>query len=198
MWIKQKTEEEIITYAKEMYNNVLNGRVDKLDLVKRSRVKQNRLTVKCKCRKRYEVEYLRKLLKIVPDALCEKDTCNKLLKNCTTVKDKKPTYGSGIAGVLYYNEHVKPSDKITDSFYHMKCNFQIHQKQTFTNWNGDERRAAYIAVRNLSELEEFNPDWIFLAESEVLKKVKPVFEAMEWDISKIRLDDKQKNLEEWF
>tara|TARA_R110002167_G_scaffold65864_6_gene186389 strand:+ start:3323 stop:4249 length:927 start_codon:yes stop_codon:yes gene_type:complete len=198
MWINQKTEEEIVTYVKGMYNDVLNGRVKKLDLVKRSRVRQNRLIVKCKCKKRYTVDYISKLLSIVPDSLCEGDRCNSKLKNCKTIEDKRPTFGGGFAGVLYYNEHVKPTDKIADSFYHMKCIFKTNQSLTFTNWNGDEKTAGYIAVKNLEELKVFEPDWTFLAEAEVLKKVKPVFEAMEWDTFQIKIDDRQKSLDEWF
>ena len=198
MWINQKTEDEIISYVSGLYHKVRNGNVSKLDLVKRSRVRENRLTLKCQCRKTYNLEYVRGLLKRVPDAYCEKENCNRKLRNCTTVEGKRPSFGGGFAGVLYYNEHINPKDKLNDSFYHMKCNFKIPQSLNFTNWNGDEKKAGYIAVRNLSELENFEPDWNFLAESEVIKKVQPIFDAMGWSIEKLKRDNKQRTLDEWF
>tara|TARA_R100001015_G_C4634566_1_gene201314 strand:+ start:1832 stop:2758 length:927 start_codon:yes stop_codon:yes gene_type:complete len=198
MWIDQKTEEEIITYNKKKYNDVLKGRVDKLNLVKRSRVKENRLTVKCSCKKKYNVDYVRKILSILPDSFCEKDSCSSKLKYCTTVEGKRPTFGGGFAGMLYYNEHINTKNKLNDSFYHIKCDFKHNQKQTYTNWNGEEKKAGYIAVRNLEELEPFEPDWAFLADAEVMKKVRPIFDAMNWDISKIKEDESQTNLGDWF
>ena len=198
MWINQKTEDEIISYVSDMYDKVRTGQVEKSDLIKRSRVKENRLKVKCKCRKTYDVDYIRRLLSVLPTADCEKDSCNKKLKQCTTVEDKRPAFGGGFAGVLYYNEHVNPKDKLNDSFYHMKCEFKLPQSLTYTNWNGDTKKAGYIAVRNLNELKDYEPDWRFLGESEVLKKVKPIFDAMEWDITNITKDKKQKKLDEWF
>ena len=198
MWITQKPKEDIISYTKKMYNDIRKGLVEKLDLVKRSRVRENRLTLKCKCRKTYSVDYVRRLLGIVPDSLCEKDNCNAKLKDCTTVEGKRPVFGGGFAGMLYYNEHVNPKDKIDDSFYHLKAKFKSNQINTFTNWNGDTRKAEYIAVKNLEEFEPFNPDWNFLAESEVIKKIKPVFEAMNWDLDAVKKDDRQRDLGEWF
>ena len=114
------------------------------------------------------------------------------------MEDKRPAYGGGFAGVLYYNEHINPKDKLNDSFYHMKCEFKLPQSLTYTNQNGDTKKAGYIAVRNISELEGYEPDWSFLGESEVLKKVKPIFDAMEWDITNVTKDKKQKTLDEWF
>jgi len=198
MWINQKTEKEITTYAKEKYNAMLDGKIKKLDLVKRSRVRKGRMSVACQCKKEYEVDYIRKLLSIMPDTLCEKDTCNSKLKFCKTLKGKRPSYAGGFAGVLYYNEHINPKDKLTDSFYHMRCKFNISQKQNYTNWNGQTNQANYIATRNLKELSDYEPDWIFLAQSDVVKKVIPIFEAMNWDISNVIKDDKQKILDEWF
>lgn len=198
MWINQKTEDEIITYVSDLFHKVRTGKVSPLDLTKRSRVRENRLTLKCGCRKTYDLEYIRALLKRVPDADCEKDRCNRKLKKCTTTEGKRPAYGGGFAGVLYYNEHVNPKDKLNDSFYHMRCNFKLPQSLTYTNWNGEEKNASYIAVRNLAELKDYEPDWNFLAESEVIKKVHPIFDAMEWDIAKLKRDNQQRTLDEWF
>lgn len=199
MWVKQKTEEEITKRVRDIYTEVLEGRVEKLDLVKRSRYKDERRQLKCRCKKKYDVEYVRKLLRIVPDALCENDNCNAKLTDLTTLEGKRPSFSGGFAGVLYYNEHVKPQDKIDDSFYHMKCKFNgMVQPNTFTNIKGEMKPAGYIAVKNLNELENYEPDWPSLAESEVLKKAKPIYDAMGWDINDIRKDGKQRELDEWF
>lgn len=198
MWVNQKTNKEITTRVREIYDSVSNGVVNKLDLVKRSRYKEERRSLKCKCKKKYDVEYVRKLLKIVPDSLCENDNCNERLNTLTTIEGKRPSFGGGFAGVLYYNEHINPQDKIDDSFYHMKCKFGINQPQTYTNIRGESKPAGYIAVKNLKELDNFEPDWASLAESEVLKKAKPIYDAMGWDTYDIKKDNKQKDLEEWF
>jgi DNA polymerase elongation subunit (family B) len=196
MWIGQKTEDEIVDYCCKRYNDVAHGRVDKTDIVKRSRVRGNRMVVQCGCKKKYDIPYVSKLLSIEPEYYCESDNCKKKLKNCTTVEGKRPTFGGGFAGLLYYNEHVNPKNKINDSFYHMACSFG--NGQTYTDWNGMKKPARYIAVKEHDELVNFNPDWGRLAQSEVLQKVKPIFDAMNWDIAKIQLDEKQKKLGEWF
>ena len=196
MWIGQKTEDEIVDYCCKRYNDVAHGRVDKTDIVKRSRVRGNRMVVQCGCKKKYDIAYVSKLLSIEPEYYCESDNCKKKLKNCTTVEGKRPTFGGGFAGLLYYNEHVNPKNKINDSFYHMACSFKNHE--TYTDWNGMKKPARYIAVKEHDELVNFNPDWASLAQSEVLQKVKPIFDAMNWDIAKIQLDEKQKKLGEWF
>ena len=196
MWIGQKTEDEIVYYCCKRYNDVAHGRVDKTDIVKRSRVRGNRMVVQCGCKKKYDIPYVSKLLSIEPEYYCESDNCKKKLKNCTTVEGKRPTFGGGFAGLLYYNEHVNPKNKITDSFYHMACSFG--NGQTYTDWNGMKKPARYVAVKEHDELVNFNPDWGRLAQSEVIQKVKPIFDAMNWDIAKIQLDEKQKKLGEWF
>jgi len=196
MWIGQKTEDEIVDYCCRRYNKVSHGRVAKTDIVKRSRVKADRMTVQCGCKKKYDITYVSSLLSILPDAYCEDDKCKKRLKNCTTVEGKRPTFGGGFAGLLYYNEHVNPKNKLTDSFYHMACSFKSHE--TYTDWNGMKKPARYIAVREHDELVNFEPDWGKLSQSEVVQKIRPIFDAMNWDIAKVQLDEQQKKLGEWF
>ena len=196
MWIGQKTEDEIVDYCCRRYNKVSHGRAAKTDIVKRSRVKADRMTVQCGCKKKYDITYVSNLLSILPDAYCEDDKCKKRLKNCTTVEGKRPTFGGGFAGLLYYNEHVNPKNKLTDSFYHMACSFKSHE--TYTDWNGMKKPARYIAVREHDELVNFEPDWGKLSQSEVVQKIRPIFAAMGWDIAKVQLDEQQKKLGEWF
>ena len=198
MWIGQKTENEIVDYTSKKYNDVLTGKIPKENIIKRSKVRANRMTVKCECRTTYNVDYMRKLLSGGGDAMCENENCNRLLKNCTTVQEKRPSFGGGFAGLLYYNEHINPKDKLDDSFYHMACSFRINQPQHFTNWNGERKAAKYVAVRDIEELENYDPDWTFLAKSEIVQKVKPIFDAMGWDLSRVERDVKQQTLGEWF
>jgi hypothetical protein len=196
MWMNQKTQQEITAYVKGMYNTILKGDVEKPDLVKRRRVRANRLQLQCgKCRKKYKVDYLKQLLNIIPDSLCENDRCSAKLRECKTLEGKNPKYGGGEAGRFYYDEHINPKDKLTDSFYYLKCKLM---GQTYTDWNGISKPASFVSVRKLSELESFNPDWAFIAEAEVIKKAKPVFDAMNWDISPCKMDDKQQLLDVWF
>tara|TARA_R110000824_G_C15120580_1_gene668022 strand:- start:23 stop:943 length:921 start_codon:yes stop_codon:yes gene_type:complete len=196
MWINQKTEEEIVSYVKSKYNAVLDKEISKEDLVKRKRIQAHRLELQCsRCRKKYKVDYLKRLLNLIPDSLCENERCNARLNQCKTLEGKRPTFSGGSAGQFYYNEHINPDNKLTDSFYYLKCKLN---GETYTDWNGKRKPASYVGVRHLPELDNFNPDWVFLAESEIIKKVKPIFDAMNWDMSKCKIDDKQKLLKEWF
>jgi hypothetical protein len=201
MWIGQKTKDEIVDYVRTIYHQVLNGEIEKSRLIKRGRVREKRMFVKCsgkRCGKKYNVEYLKDLLKIIPDYICEKEECTKPLKFATTLEGKNPAYGGGFAGVFYYNEHINPNDKLDDSFYYLRCDFRPDQKRVFTNWNGQTKPAKYVAVRSISELDDYEPNWKFIADADVLKKVKPVFDAMNWSLKDITKDDKQTSLDGWF
>jgi len=68
MWIGQKTKDEIVDYVRTIYHQVLNGEIEKSRLIKRGRVREKRMFVKCsgkRCGKKYNVEYLKDLLKII-------------------------------------------------------------------------------------------------------------------------------------
>ena len=56
MWVENKSHPEISKFLYNKYNSVLNGRIDKKDIIKRSRLRPNRFTVKCPdCRVKYHL-----------------------------------------------------------------------------------------------------------------------------------------------
>lgn len=103
----------------------------------------------------------------------------------------------GIAGVCYYNQHISPNSYITDSFIYMKCG-SIHGAQYVMLPNGKERKATYVSFKEMKEITtDYVPDWDSYAET-LVKKAKPIFKAMDWDIKRITVDESQKDLTEWF
>ena len=69
----------------------------------------------------------------------------------------------------------------------------------FTLPNGNIRKATYISVRNLEEIDDrFIIDYDGVADAEVVAKAKPIFDAMKWDLSRIGSKGRQLRLDEWF
>jgi len=63
--------------------------------------------------------------------------------------------------------------------------------------NGKERRASYVAVKEAKELNDnFTPDWGAYATA-IVKKAKPVFDAMGWDVKEFMIDENQTSLDGW-
>jgi hypothetical protein len=61
------------------------------------------------------------------------------------------------------------------------------------------RLVKYISVRNLEEIDDrFIIDYDGIAETEVVNKAKPIFDAMKWDLTQISSDGRQLRLDEWF
>ena len=107
----------------------------------------------------------------------------------------------GIAGLVYYNAHINPDNPIlSDSFYFTKISgVSWPLPPEFTLPNGNIRKATYVSLRSLDELDDrFIIDYGGIAEAEIVAKVKPIFDAMNWDISQISSDGRQLRLEEWF
>tara|TARA_R100000734_G_C3317490_1_gene110684 strand:- start:927 stop:1802 length:876 start_codon:yes stop_codon:yes gene_type:complete len=182
MWVEGNTEDEIVDYCRSEYLKTLNGETPITDVVKRSRLKENRFALKCSCGKKYN------LLEIYDLEYCSK--CAKLKKHFTTLDGKRPSIGSGIAGMLYGHEEL--GFTYDDSYVFMK----IIPSGFYTNPLTDERKAAeWVAGTTFSDLEKFTPDWGHYAE-QVISKAKPIFEAMGWETLKIK--NKQKKLEEWW
>lgn len=102
----------------------------------------------------------------------------------------------GIAGVCYHNQHLDPDNPIDDSFFYLQCS-NISGPQFIILPNGRERRATYIAVKELKEFDDkFTPDWNAYA-SAIVKKATPVFDAMAWSIKEFTIDENQRGLSEW-
>ena len=110
---------------------------------------------------------------------------------------KYKTFAGGVAGALYYNQHINPHDPISDSYLYFKCK-SITGEQYIRYPNGESKKATYVSFKELGEISDaFIPDWDYYANL-VLQKAEPIFDAMRWDISKAKVDKNQRSLEEWF
>ena len=188
MWVEQKTYPEITKYLYETFKSVNEGDIPISSIIKRSRLRQNRFTVKCpECKTQY---HLRDCIHL-KHKVCEK--CATPTKQFITLEGKKPTIGSGIAGVLYAWEKKKAN--FDDSYLFLKVK---RVNDFYTHPLTQERREVeYISGTTVKDLTSYRPDLAFYA-SQVVKKAEPIFKAMDWDISAIRTGKLQSSLDEWW
>lgn len=188
MWVENKSQAEINKYLFETYQKVLTGQIDIKSIIKRSRLRPARFTVKCpECNAKY---HLRECLDL-KHSVCKK--CATSTSKFTTLEGKKPTIGSGIAGVLYAWQ--KNDTNFDDSYLFIKvmgfCNSFIHPLTQ------ERKDVEYISGITNEDFKGYTPDWRHYAE-QVVKKAEPIYKAMGWDISSIRTGYTQKSLEEWW
>jgi DNA polymerase elongation subunit (family B) len=204
MWVDNIPESEIVSYCRSIYNKTLKGNIDIKDIIQRTRYRPERFVMKCngdivtgwqykKCRNTITYD---EAIKISDN---EKMGFSLRCPECnsswwTTLEGKRLSLGSAIEGAVIH-DILNPNNKITDSFLYFKMRYS---NVVFTSpLNGLPREAKYIAFKTIDELPDYEPDWAHYAES-VVKKSEPIFRAMNWDIMQIKLDDKQKSLDEWF
>tara|TARA_R110000744_G_scaffold375_3_gene1413 strand:+ start:14148 stop:16490 length:2343 start_codon:yes stop_codon:yes gene_type:complete len=110
------------------------------------------------------------------------------------------SWKDGVAGLVYYNTHINPRNPVlADSFYFTRISGVKGLPTEFTLPNGSIRKATYVSVRNLEEIDErFIIDYDAIAEAEVVAKAKPIFDAMNWDLNQISSKGRQLRLDEWF
>lgn len=188
MWVENKSQAEINKYLFETYQKVLTGQIDIKSIIKRSRLRPARFTVKCpECNAKY---HLRECLDL-KHSVCKK--CATSTSKFTTLEGKKPTIGSGIAGVLYAWQ--KNDTNFDDSYLFIKvmgfCNSFIHPLTQ------ERKDVEYISGITNEDFKGYTPDWRHYAE-QVVKKAEPIYKAMGWDISSIRTGYTQKSLDEWW
>mgnify|MGYP003136572619 FL=1 len=184
MWVNEKPMLEINNYLHNKYTAVLNGEVDMQDIIKRSRLTEGRLTVRCSCKKKYE---LHECLALRWCKVCGEDT-----KNFKTLDGKNPSIREGIAGVIYAKQNNISFD---DSYLHLKVS---KSGKVFTNPLTKELKdVEYVAGSRYVDFDEYKPDYQHYAE-QVIKKAKPIYKAMNWNLSNIKSGKIQTNLEEWF
>ena len=182
MWVTGSSEDSIVDYCREEFLKVLNGKNPITDVVKRSRLKENRFAIKCSCNRKYN------LMEIYDLEYCTK--CAKLKKTFTTLDGKRPSIGSGIAGMLYGHEELNFT--YDNSYIYMK----IIPIGFYTNPLTNERKSAeWVAGTTFEDLKQFTPDWSHYAE-QVINKAQPIFDAMGWHTETIK--NKQKKLDEWW
>jgi len=197
MWVTEKTEEEITKYVKTIFNDVRQGQISLSDITKRTRLREERLKIKHRCGKQFTFDGLiniwrthNRMASLYPECLkCGEDMPKAMF---TTLEGKRITIGSGIAGLLYYNQNN--TIPIDDSYIYMKC---LSEGKRFLTPFGEEKPISYISAKEESELKGFTPDYNFYAET-VIKKAKPIFDAMVWDINTCRDDNNQTGLDDWW
>ncbi len=182
MWVEGKTEEEVTAFLNNKYNSVMNGDIPLSDILQRSRYRENRFQVECKnCFRKNNLF-----------TLIETPCCTATTRNFTTLEGKRPTIGSGIAGVLF--SQANGYEEINDTYLYLK----IKSNKTFFNpITGMDVKATYVSLLVEEDFYDYDPDWSHYAES-VVKKAEPIYRAMGWDARKITADNKQSSLEEWF
>ena len=184
MWVQQKSKEEVNKYLHNTYVSVLEGKIDIESIIKRARLRNNRLTVKCpECGLKHHIKE--------PIKWCKK--CGTEGKLFVTLENKKPSLGEGIAGMLYAWEHTNM--EFDDSYLFLKVK---HLHKTYTHpLTGERRNAEYVSGTTYADFKGYVPDWKHYAE-QVVEKAKPIYKAMEWDLSSIRTGKIQKNLDDWW
>ena len=195
MWIEGKTKEEIDSFCRSEYNRVLKGHASIKELAKRSRLKEDRLKTKCRCGKKSDLfQMMEKWIeshKAIenPEPFCSK--CGLSFSNFTTLQGKKPSIKEGIAGLLYSKYELGYEFNDTILF----CRILPQSRSFIHAITGKREVATYASANTLKELSRFIPDWSFYAE-EVIKKAKPVYDAMGWDMKSIK--NTQASLSEWW
>jgi len=188
MWVEKKSLNEINKYLHETYSIVLNGKIELNSIIKRSRLRPARFTVKCpECNAKY---HLRECIKL-KHSVCKK--CATETSKFTTLEGKKPTIGSGIAGVLYAWE--KNDANFDDSYLFMKVN-TVNAVYTHP-LSQEQRKVEYISGTTFEDFEGYTPDWEHYSQ-QVVKKAEPIYKAMGWELSSIRTGKMQLSLEEWW
>ena len=185
MWVNETPMEKINRYLHDKYISVLEGDVDIESIIKRSRLKENRFKVKCTCGKKYE---LMGCLAIKWCITCGVDTAK-----FTTLEGKRPTIGSGIAGVVHAKQ--KNQTKFDDSYLYLKVR---NTREEYTNpLTKQVKEVEYVAGSRYIDFDSYTPDYQHYAE-QVVKKAEPIYKAMSWHLSNIKTGKIQKSLEEWF
>ena len=184
MWVNQNTQDEINKYLHNTYSSVLNGEIPINSIIKRSRLKSNRLTVKCpECVTKHSIkEHIK---------WCKK--CGVEGKLFRTLDNAKPSFGEGISGILYAWQNTDV--EFDDSYLFMKVR-NLHKTYTHP-LTGEKRQAEYISGTTYADFESYEPNWQHYAE-QVIKKAEPIYKAMDWDLSSIRTGKIQKKLDDWW
>ena len=105
----------------------------------------------------------------------------------------------GSAGVLFYNQEIGEI-KVGDSYYYYTVdNKQIKKYPRQYETKGRIRNVDYIAFKKIEEVIDYFPiNWSRLADSEITKKAKLIYESLRWDLSAIANDGRQTTLDSWW
>ena len=189
MWVGKKTLAEVNEYLHEEYVKTLHqNNLPLSDIVKRSRLRKDRFVVQCPCGKKYDVDPSSDN-SIYEITYCGK--CGEPKSKFKTMKGKRPTFGEGVAGILFGRERGRTYE---DSFLFMK----VDSTDSFANPMTDEkRRVEYVAENSLEDFKSYKIDWSYYA-NKIVSKAEPIYKAMGWDISSIVSGSIQSSFEEWW
>jgi len=184
-WVSQETLEQINSKLSSIYKDVLNGNYPIENVIKRSRLREDRFTVKCpQCRTKYDLREMAEL------KYCKK--CSVSPSKFKTLEDRKPSIGSGIAGVIFACQNNQ--NNFDDSYLYLK----VISNNTFIHpLTKEVKQVTYISGSNYKDFSNSSPDWKHYSE-QVIRKAEPIYRAMDWDISNIRTGTIQKTLGDWF
>jgi DNA polymerase elongation subunit (family B) len=195
LWVGLASEKEVVAYLNQVYLSIIAGKYSKEKLVKRSRLKEGRFMIQCpECKRKYHMK------DAVNYKVCGENEgragthkCGTSFKSFLTVEGKKPSIASGLAGVLYVWQHTDLD--FDDSYLYLKAKYV---NKTYTHpLTKEVREVEYVSGNIMSDFDGFIPDWEHYAE-QVVKKAKPIFLAMNWELSSIRTGRIQTSLTEWF
>jgi DNA polymerase elongation subunit (family B) len=206
MWVDGCPKEEIDEYCNNIWNRTVNGEIWLKQVCKRSRYRSNRFKTQCECGKEYSFKRLieihaktaiqrrnvgfKNASKIQP--ICDK--CGTSVSEFTTTKGKKITIGSGIEGVLAYNNNNE--NDIVDSYVYIKTN-DYSGLSYIHPITGNLTKSNWLSAPSIKELLDVEPDWSHYANT-IVKKAEPIYNAMEWDTIAISRDASQSTLDEWW
>ena len=200
MWVEGKTEQEIVSYLNDKYNSVMQGKIPLSDVLQRSRYREERFRLVCKdCnpKARFDKGWSNKSVSVfdLMDYGGCVDDIGRVMEhnNFVTIGGKRPTFASGVEGVLF--SHSQGYEKIEDTYLYLRIkNCREHYMHPITR---EFTTPNYVSRLTADEFSDFEPDWSHYAES-VEKKAEPIFRAMGWDTMQIKRDTQQSSLEEWF
>jgi len=192
-WVNRESEENITSYLKEEYNRVLNGNISTDEITNRSRFRPERFQYKCNdCNKEYSINDALERHKEFSTSFCGK--CGSEL-NLKTMEGKQPTIGSGVEGVVWWNQTFQ--NPIEDSYFYVRVQDDPMRTKYINPITGVHKRPTYIAAPTKDAMPNHTPDYRHYSDS-IIKKAEPIYNAMGWDLSLIRKDVNQTNLDEWW
>ena len=164
----------------------------------------------------YAKEYQEKLLKMVSSFKEKKDIidfCNdsyqlvrkgdapmdKIIKRSRLRRDIEDydAIAGGVAGIVYYNQQGYGTIEKGDSYYFMRINNHDLEEKCYLV-NGESKEVNYIAFKKLDEAKQFDPNWEFIADAEVIRKSELIFSSLGWNIKEIKTDIYPQTLDGWW
>ena len=115
--------------------------------------------------------------------------------------DEYKSIAGGVAGIYYHNLYLDLEEiEVGDSYYFYTIdNRKINNYPNRIMVGNNYRQVEYIACKNIEDvINEFPPNWVRIAESEIIKKVSLIYDSMDWDLEAISRKGIQKKLEEWW